>query len=150
MVKIRNAVTIAAATGLALIAGAAPAQADTTQANCSYAYLYQSGAYATYTVSGVTQRWLEASYTFTGPYVGSKSNVNFRVRKSPDGVSRSTSDKTYYSYDSPDSLSPDNSYTKSINTNVPASESIYLKFDTIFDLPNGVPDVNCVAYTPFV
>ena len=149
MVKLRNAATIAAVTGLALLAGAAPAQAATTQASCSQAALFSSNAYVTYSVAGATQHWEEATYSFTGPQVGNKSNVNFRLRKSPDGVSRSTEDKLYFTYNSPDALQPDNTYTTPINRNVPLSEYIYVKFDTIFDLP-VLPDINCFSYTPMV
>jgi len=71
------------------------------------------------------------------------------VRQSPDGT-HSTSHRTYVAYDSPDALRPNTDSTTPINRSVPASESIYVKFDTIFDLPNGIPDVNREAYTPFV
>ncbi|GID30003.1 hypothetical protein [Paractinoplanes brasiliensis] len=150
MIKFRTAAAVAGIAGLALIAGATPAHADTTQANCSVALgIYSSAASAQFTVQGATQRWASATYSFAGPQVGNKSNVNFRLRQSPDGT-HSTSHKTYFFNDSPDALRPNTSYTVPINTNVPLSESIYVKFDTIFDLPHGIPDINCEAYTPFV
>jgi uncharacterized membrane protein len=153
MSKLRIAAAVATAAGLALVLSPAPAHADVAQASCDRGFgLYTSGASAEYTTSGATQHWSAAEYSFSsslGFPVGNKSNVNFRLRKSPDGT-HSTSHKTYFSYDSPDALHPNTTYTTQINKDVPASESIYVKFDTIFDLPDGVPDINCEAYTPFV
>jgi hypothetical protein len=153
MSKLRIAAAVSAVAGLALLASPAPAFADVAGASCDRAFgLYSSTASAQYTTQGATQHWSAAEYSFTsalGAPLGNKSNVNFRLRQSPDGT-HSTSHKTYFSYDSPDALHPNTAYTTAINKDVPAGESIYVKFDTIFDLPNGIPDINCEAYTPFV
>ncbi|GAA4972135.1 hypothetical protein [Actinoplanes utahensis] len=154
MSKLRMAAGVTTVAGLALLAGATPAYAESVTADCK-ALLgrYHSTAVADYTTQGATQHWINAQYRFTSasPFpVGNKSNVNFRLRHSPDGVSHSTSHKTYFAYDSPDALRPNIDHTTPINKDTPVSENIYVKFDTIFDLPNGIPDVNCEAYTPFV
>jgi hypothetical protein len=153
MRKLRASAAVAAIVGGVLIAGATPAQAEVVRADCETG-VSGTGAtltfhgFAEYAVQGATQHWDYAEWTFGGFGVGNKSNTNIRLRHSPDGISHSTGHRTYFSYDSRDGLHPDTPYSTVINTNVPTSENIYLKFDTIFDLPLA-PDVNCAAYTPF-
>jgi hypothetical protein len=148
MRKLSASAAVVAFVGSAVLAGAGPARAELVQADCQAGLgVYHFNGHSEYAVSGATQHWDYAEWVFGGFQVGNKSNTNIRLRHSPDGVSHSTGHRTHFSYNSRDGLHPDTLYSTVINTNVPTSENIYLKFDTIFDLPSGIPDINCSAYT---
>jgi hypothetical protein len=146
MSKLGKTLAAAAVVGLSLLV-AAPAQAAEVTTSCpagvSEFKPWHLTASGTYTVSGANDTWTKAEYMLSGPFLGSKNNVNIRLRHAENG--EISQNHTRWSYNSPDDRDADTPYVVAINKTVPASENEYLKFHGIFDITG--PDPSCVAYT---
>ena len=146
MRKLGALAAAAAIAGVTLVAGAVPAQAAERSTQCETEG-YSAQGFGRYTTQGSIQFWDDVVWSIRGGGLRNHNNTNIRLRATPDG-SHSTSHVTYFSYDSPDSLVANKAYNVPIQKFVPASENIYLKFETFFDVAGDDP--HCVMYTDYV
>lgn len=133
-----------AVAGSALIG--APAHAATVTARCETSYLVSElwlTARSSYTAYGAYHHWHNAHYEVHAGMIGSdNNNVNIRLRTG----SYQDTDPTHWSYDSPDTVKRSTQYAVRIDTVTPATNTTYLKFHAIFDIPL-VGDRSCTDYT---